>query len=322
MKPFEPRGILKNHHLQTILPKYMPSKKYVPVEIEQIKTPDNDFFELFWFSKKQLYSSELPIIVIFHGLEGGLQSHYVQQIVTTFKQAGWICVLMTYRGCGNLINHTAKAYHAGKTEDIRLAIEHIRGIFTENFMLGVGISLGGSMLTHTLARFTQNPLLTAATLVSVPFNLAKSLQKLQTGLAKYYQRYLLTSLKQKAWAKKNLLKPIIGGDIEKIKTLKTIKAFDDLITAPLYGFRDANDYFERCSAINIINGISIDTLIIQAEDDPMVDNTDLEDYPFKSYINLELTRHGGHVGFIQGKLVNPQPWLPNTILHYWQSYLN
>lgn len=289
----------------------MQRRKSLNYTMERVDTPDGDFIDLAW--------SDMPTdckgnVVIFHGLEGSIRSHYANDTMAHLFEQGWRVVLMHFRGCSGEINKTTRTYHSGDTADAMFILERLRKKFGEALTVGVGISLGGNMLLKLLG---ENPLqrwLNAACVVSAPLKLAECALSINQGFSKVYQRYLLASMKRTLLKKLNVIDYSRDLPISQrqVSSLKSFREFDELVTAPLHGFEDAVDYYEKCSGFNYLSAVRTPTLVIHAKDDPFMNKRVIpEACDLASSVTIELSDYGGHVGFMQGT-----PWKPIIWLHH------
>jgi predicted alpha/beta-fold hydrolase len=312
----------KNPHIQTLLPKYLRRQVLFSPHRETLLTPDDDFLELAWSEDpSSLTARQKPIFILFHGLEGSFYSTYANGLMHAFAQKGWLAVMMHFRGCSGKPNLRARSYHSGETEDPRYFLQQLHQRFPASFKMATGISLGGNILANYLVQFAHRPLLDRATLISAPFDLASCANRINLGISKIYQRYLLNSLQANARKKISLLQQALSVSNQQIQKVKTLKAFDDLITAPLHGFSNADDYYRQCSALPKLHRIQLPTLIIHAKDDPFMDAQVIPTSPLPESIEYHLLDHGGHVGFISGHINNPRFWLEDILPTYYDRLL-
>ncbi|WP_417607015.1 hydrolase [Oceanimonas baumannii] len=313
---FQPSWWARHAHLQTILARYLHRTRQ-PYRNERLELPDGDFVDLSWATPLQ--DESRPLVVLFHGLEGSVQSHYVQGMMAVLHSTGWQPVLMHFRGCSGEPNRLLRAYHSGETEDPAFLINTLRQRFPDRPMAAIGYSLGGNMLVNYLARYRNNPLSTAI-VISAPLQLAACADRINRGTSRIYQRYLLNRMKQN-WQRKLARHPAAGirNDIYAIHSLRE---FDHCLTAPLHGFTDADEYYRRCSGLPRLPDIVTPTLILHAADDPfMTDAVIPEADALPPAITYELSRHGGHVGFMQGPPWRPRYWLEQRVPAWLQLYL-
>ncbi|WP_107853198.1 YheT family hydrolase [Oceanimonas marisflavi] len=188
---FRPPWWARNPHLQTILARYLHRTRQ-PFRSERLELPDGDFVDLAWATPLQ--DAQRPLVVLFHGLEGCVQSHYVQGMMAALHAQGWQPVLMHFRGCSGEPNRLLRAYHSGAIEDPSFVLNTLRQRFPGRPMAAIGYSLGGNMLINYLAFHPRNPLCTAV-VVSAPLMLAACAERIDQGLSRLYQHYLLGRMK-------------------------------------------------------------------------------------------------------------------------------
>jgi predicted alpha/beta-fold hydrolase len=212
--------------------------------------------------------------------------------------------MLIFRSCSPEINLTKRFYHSGETSDLGFVIDRIIEETPHQPLLLAGISLGGNVMLKYLgergvAVATQ---IKAAAAVSVPFDLARASNHINRGFARVYQRHFIKSLKQKALKKLDRFPDLIAAD--RVTRIGTMYEFDDAVTAPVHGFRDADDYYTSSSSLAWIDRISIPTLLLSAKDDPFLPKAVLDDVSRvaqkNAHLELEFPAHGGHVGFVRG----------------------
>ncbi|WP_428772668.1 hydrolase [Vibrio sp.] len=313
---------LSNPHLQTLAPRVLRKNALFAPHWQTLPTPDGDFLDLAWSEDRQSKSArQKPLFVLFHGLEGSFHSPYANGLMDAFARAGWLSVMMHFRGCSGKPNHLARAYHSGETEDARWFLTHLAQQFPDQPKVAVGVSLGGNMLVNYLAKYADQPLLDAATVVSAPLDLAACSTRIEQGFSRVYKRYLLSSLKSNALKKQQLLHQAIGISPQKIARLNKLYQFDDLITAPLHGFKNAKDYYQRCSGLHRLKSIGLPTQIIHAKDDPFMTDAVIPRFILPNNIDYRLFERGGHVGFVSGSALKPCLWLEHALPAYYESFV-
>ena len=290
---FKPAWWLRSPHLQTLWPVFFKKRHELDLLPEQVELDDGDFIDLCW-SKKD---SEKTVLIL-HGLEGDINSHYINGIIHQLQRAGYRPVLMHFRGCSGRINRLARAYHSGETGDLAYIVEHLRKVTGRYPYAAIGYSLGGNVLLKWLGETSENNPLKRAVAVSVPFRLHDAAARLQLGISRIYREHLLKSLRNTYIKKFKKIKSPIDVDV---RGLKSFWDYDDKVTAPLHGFTGAQDYYDRCSSRQYLTGINVPTRIIHSVDDPfMFDTTAPAVDELSPDIDLLLTRGGGHVGFVAG----------------------
>ncbi|PWI33693.1 hydrolase [Vibrio albus] len=319
MTTFIPAKGLANPHLQTLLPRFIrKAPRFQPV-IQTLETPDGDFLDLAWSEEWMNGSAnEKPLFILFHGLEGSFHSPYANGLMHAFAEQGWLAVMMHFRGCSGRANRLARAYHSGETDDARFFLNYLHQHFPKQNKVALGVSLGGNMLVNYLATYRHDPLVDAATIVSAPLDLASSSQRIEQGFSRVYCQYLLNSLKKNALKKEPLLHESLGIQRTDITGLKSLYAFDDVITAPLHGFTNAADYYRQCSGIHVLDKVAVPLQVIHAQDDPFMTQRVVPDFRLPDNIHYRLFKHGGHVGFVSGSVIQPVFWLERAMPAYYQ----
>jgi uncharacterized protein len=243
---------------------------------------------------------------LLHGLEGTVRSHYAQALLNEAAVRNWGADLLIFRSCGSELNHTRRFYHSGETTDLAFVLEKIVHQFPAAPLALAGVSLGGNVLLKFLGERGSNlpHQLKAAAAISVPFDLARSSVRINRGFSRFYQQFFLNSLKEKAQEKAMRFPDLAPR--EEIAALKTLEDFDNLITGPLHGFRDAHDYYERSSSLPWLHRIRLNTLLLSAVDDPMLPPEVLDEVrelaKNNPALDLEFVQKGGHAGFVTGSV--------------------
>ncbi|WP_275287632.1 hydrolase [Halomonas elongata] len=309
---FRPLPGFANRHLQTLLPRTLP-RPAPPLGEEIFELPDGDFVELAWVESPAL-PVDAPLLVLFHGLEGSVDSPYARHLLHAAERRGWRAILMHFRGCGTRPNRCPRAYHSGDTADARWLLENLARRYPTAPRVALGVSLGANMLLKLVAEDAGNTLgLTGAIAVAPPVALAACADTLERGVARLYQRHLLEALKAKVsprLARRELPLALTHDDLTHCTTLR---AYDDAITAPLHGFRDAADYYHRAAAGPLLGDITLPTLILHADDDPFMPPGLYDDMTLGAGIRLEIARHGGHVGYVEWLDGRPASWLARRV---------
>lgn len=291
---FRPAWWLRNAHMQTLWPRLMRRRPRIALRSERLELPDGDFVDLSWTP-----GARGPIVMILHGLEGSSRSHYVRGILRAVHARGWRGVLMHFRGCSGEPNRLPRSYHSGDTGDVAYLADRLRTDHPDTPLLAVGYSLGGNALLKWLGESGTASPLSAAAAISVPFRLGDAADRLEHGFSRVYQWTFLSELRASVRRKRERVDlPEIPGSLG---GLRTFRAFDDRVTAPLNGFQGADDYYARASCRQYLRGIRIPTLIVHSLDDPlMTPATVPAATELPPAVTLELSPQGGHVGFIGG----------------------
>ena len=297
---------LPSPHPQTIAGRFLRKARALPLTRERWTTPDDDFVDLDFAPR---ISDDAPIVVLFHGLEGSALRGYALNSYAELAKHGVSAVGLNFRSCSGELNHAARFYHSGETEDIRFVIARLRERFPNASLGAIGFSLGGNALLKYLGEEGENTPLRTAVAVSVPFDLSAGDRLMaQSRMGRFYTRLFVKSLTEKMVAKEKLLPP--SCDMERARRANTFREFDDAITAPLHGFDSAEDYYARCSSANFIERIRVPTLLLHSEDDPFLPATaiPLAQAAANPMITASIQKQGGHVGFIYGTPRHPRFW--------------
>lgn len=289
---FSGNYLLKNPWAQTLLPNYLYFKK-INYHRKRHQLPDGDFLDLDHYP----YPGSDKVLVLVHGFEGSSQSKYIKSTAHYFHKKGFNILAVNLRGCSGHDNLMPSAYHSGKTEDLHSALQGLQHEFKTLFLMG--FSLGANLIVKYLADYPEH-CIHRAVAISAPFDLQLCAQKIIAS--KWIDNHFLKSLKVKIQRKK-LLFPEELKHLE-INRLSNIIEVDEHYTAPLHGFASAAQYYTYASCQNYLQKIRTKTLIINALDDPLLDHPNfvelgLAHHPFA---HLLLTKHGGHVGFLQSDL--------------------
>ncbi len=314
---FRPAWWLTNRHAQTMYPAFPWSNApKIKVRSENLELPDGDVTVVDWMDAAPEPDLGAPILIVLHGLEGSADSPYARMLLKAAAEHGWRAAVLHFRDCGDYRNRLPRRYHAGETNDIRYFLESLRAAGHEGPMVAAGYSLGGNVLLKYLGENGVSTPLHAAAAVSVPLSLHDSANALSTGFSRVYQYHLIKRMK-KAVARK-FDQYTAAFDWHRTMAAKTFAELDDAITAPLHGFSGKDEYYDRCSSVDFLADICRPTLIINALDDPFM-TPEAVPGPEKlsDSVQIELSQHGGHVGFINGGLPwKPNYYLPNRIIEY------
>lgn len=313
---FRPAWWLPTGHAQTIVP-FLLRRNLIDTYIhEKLELPDGDFLELGWTEKPDSNTTK-PIVIILHGIEGSIQSHYATRILSALKSQGWIGLFMHFRSCGQHPNRKPQCYNSGDTNDFRYLISLVSNHYPKAPLAAVGFSLGGNILSKYLGETSSVPL-KAAVAVCAPLNLSVSADRINYGLSRVYRNYLMHSLKRKVRSKiqDGLIMHITSQQLAQINTLRE---FDHLITTPLYNFNSVDEYYAQASGWGYLKNIATPTLILHANDDPFINSSKLPDENVLSdSVTFEVSQSGGHIGFLAAGTSRFQlhDWLSGRIIAY------
>jgi predicted alpha/beta-fold hydrolase len=285
---------------------------------ERWETPDGDFIDLDWAEDSSpITHHPSPLVVLFHGLEGSSRSHYSLALMAALRERGMRGVAVHFRGCSGEPNRLPRAYHSGDAQEIDWILRRLRAQNTVAPLYAVGISLGGNALLKWLGESGSSALrvIDAAIAVSAPLDLMAAGDALGQGFNLVYARHFLDTLRAKSLAKLERFPGLY--DAGAVRASRTLREFDDLVTAPLHGFRNTDDYWTRASSKPGLKNIRVPTLVINARNDPFLPAAALPGPgDVSAAVTLEQPGEGGHVGFVSGAFPGDIGWLPRRLLEF------
>lgn len=309
---------LPGGHFQTIQP--LARKGATPAyRRERWDTPDGDFIDLDWLPDG---TRDVPLVVLFHGLEGSSRSHYARALMRAVALRGWRGVVPHFRGCSGEPNRLSRAYHSGDSEEIDWILHRLKRQAGHAPLLVAGVSLGGNALLKWLGErgSTASRVVDAAAAICPPLDLSISGHALGRGFNRIYTQHFLNTLKAKALHKLACHPGLF--DAQRMRRARTLFEFDDVYTGPVHGFAGAADYWCRASSRPWLPRIHTPTLLLCAANDPFVP---LEALPaaieLSAALTFECPAQGGHVGFATARWPGNLDWLPQRVLHHFDSVL-
>jgi len=300
---------LPGGHLQTIVPSLFPPPR-APLRRERWDSPDGDFIDVDFCGDPGAGTQ----LVLFHGLEGGSDSHYARALAWHALKSGWRLAIAHFRGCSGELNRSARAYHSGDSDEIDWVLRRFGGP-----VYAVGVSLGGNALLKWLGErgADARALVQRAAAVSAPLALAAAGNALDRGLNRFvYTRHFLSTLRPKALAKLALFPQLYDAD--KVRAARTFREFDNLVTAPLHGFRDTDHYWTNAACAPYLERIRVPTMVLNSRNDPFLPEQALLAAARKAApcVVLEFPRTGGHAGFLAGPFPGRHSWLPQRLFEF------
>jgi predicted alpha/beta-fold hydrolase len=321
LRPYRAPWWLRGAHLQTIAPARLLAAPRVDYARERWDTPDGDFIDVD-FPRPPPVDVGVPLLVLFHGLEGDSASHYARLLMAECGRRGWRGMVVHFRGCSGDANRLARAYHSGDTAEIDWILERIAARWPQARRFAVGISLGGNVLAKWAGeqRAAAARRLAALVTVSAPFDLAAGGHALGLGFNRIYAAMFLRTLRPKALAKVARFPGL--ADATRIKASRTIRDFDDAFTAPVHGFAGVLDYWQRASAKPWLATVAVPMLALNARNDPFVPGSSLPTSAEVSrFVTLDTPGEGGHVGFWADGPDDGGAYLPKRVFAFLQQYV-
>lgn len=293
---FNPKGILKNGHIQTLYPNLF-RKVHLNSHRYRLDLEDQDFLDIDYFP---VQSNKLLILT--HGLEGNSKAQYTCGMAKAFLSQHYDVIAWNMRSCSGEMNKTQGFYHSASYTDLEqvvnwaLARKDYQEIHVAGFSLGANVT--ANFLAHSASNYDN--IIKSGVLISSPCDLKTAIENLQRPAFKIYREQFLYTMRKKILNKHKSV-GLHDYPVDKVKKIKTFVEFDDLFTAPLHGFKDALDYYEKASSKPHLARISTPTLIINSKDDPFLTK---ECFPIElakksRNLHLEITKHGGHLGFLE-----------------------
>ena len=287
---------LPNGHFETIYPALFRRVEGIHYRRERLELPDGDFLDLDWIERKSK-----QLVLLTHGLEGDSGRQYMTGMAKFFSAKNWDVLAWNCRSCSGEMNRLQRMYHHGEIGDIGEVIGHALKLHSYETAVLIGFSMGGNINMKYLGVHGRNApeQIRCCVAFSSPTDLKAGAEVLDHPSNFIYFRRFLHYLSLKIKAKDRQFPGVV--DISKLKGIKVWRDFDEFFSAPLNGFRDAEDFYQQASAKNFMGGIAVPTLLVQAQNDPILPP---QCYPVELCkkhpdIFLEMPRHGGHVGFTQ-----------------------
>ncbi|WP_103068859.1 YheT family hydrolase [Aquimarina sediminis] len=294
--PYTPPFFFRNGHVSTIYPNLLRKVKGISQKRERVELDDGDFIDLDWSYSPESKTKKLAVII--HGLEGNGQRQYVLGLAKYLNYNHWDSVAINLRNCSGEVNRLYKSYNAGASDDLDLIIKHVLAKYDYTNISICGFSLGGNLLLKYLGEGrTIAPEVRTAMAVSVPCDLYDSLAEINKPQNYIYQKRFLRHLKAKLFDRQSLFADIISTS--DIKACKSLIDIDNLYTSRAHGYKDAMDYYSKCSSKQFLKEIQVPTLVLSAKNDSFLGNLcyPIEEAKANSNLFLEIPNYGGHVGF-------------------------
>ncbi|HAG92253.1 MAG TPA: hypothetical protein DCL41_10285 [Bdellovibrionales bacterium] len=318
---FTPYPTLNSGWTQTILGFYLPFLKASrPTAIHSLKLPDNDQL-LIMENRPKSWKPGQRVVLLVHGITGCYQSGYMQRMARRLAKRGALVLRLNLRSAGPGLGLSKRAYHGGSSDDTREALKWIEQKFPQSPVTQVGFSLGANITLKAAGEDGSRPTgnLDSIVAVSPPTDLRESVRRLDSKesavFRKFFMKYLVKDV-QKLHAKYPELGPVL------VTKDMSVALFDEIFTAPNAGFNSSEDYYRESSSAKYIPEIKVPALIIGSQDDPIAASEPLLDIPTGDNIDLILTKHGGHVGFLGfGSQWEEVRWADEAVAKWIESFL-
>jgi predicted alpha/beta-fold hydrolase len=295
---YQAKGPFKSGHFSTIYSAKLRPIANLKQTRKRLELNDGDFIDVDWSFEVSEEKKSDKLTILLHGLEGNAQRSYIKGQGKLLIENGWDVAAMNHRGCSGEDNRLYLSYNSGRTEDLSEFIDHVITILDYKEIALVGYSLGGNVLLKYLGERELVPQqIKSGVAISTPIHLRGALEELIKWENVVYSKTFINDLRTKY--KRKMTNFPEAMNTEELKKIGSLLDFDNVYTAKAHGFKDAYDYYERSSSINVLPNIKIPVLILNAENDSFLCP---ESYPFElvkklEHVYLEVPRHGGHVGF-------------------------
>ncbi len=321
MKPFEPHPLLRNPHAQTLAATFLPRRfpRLPPSVSREFETEPGTRIrgECHW----QAVPREHPTLVLVHGLEGSCESGYMLGLAERAFAAGWNAVRLNQRNCGGTEALTPTLYNSGLSEDYRAVLNELVERDTLARIFFTGYSMGGNLVLKMAGELAgaAPPQLRGVAGVCATIDLAECADAIALPGNFIYEEHFVRNLKKRMRRKAALFPGKF--DLGPLARVRTVREFDDKITARYCGFRDANDYYSRSSALRVAAGIRVPTLIVTAQDDPFVPFASFSDPAITNNTNIHVIapEHGGHCAFISRYAGDARFWAEACVMEFFAS---
>ena len=323
--PFEPLAWLRGAHWQTLAGNYWRRASFaIPFEAEAVvvDAADNSRVLCHGHWQPEAVRARRLTIVLVHGLEGSSDSRYIQGITARAWGAGCNVVRMNMRNCGGTDTWTPTLYHSGLSADVYAVLRHFQEKYGLEHVAMAGYSMGGNLVLKLAGELAgAAPVwLKAAVTVSPAADLAPSADALHEPQNRVYEWHFLRNLMRRFDRKAALFPQIYVTN--KIGPIRSVREFDDRITAPYSGFIGADDYYERASAARVVDRVAMPTLVLHALDDPFIRITEETRATIMANASIDLieTARGGHCAFLaataEGQPSAARHWAEATLVRY------
>jgi uncharacterized protein len=285
-----------NGHMQTIVPSLTRKVQGVVYQRERLTLADGDFVDIDWLRQPQ----NQKLVVLTHGLEGDSHRQYIKGTARLFHANGFDVLAWNCRSCSGEMNRAFRLYNHGEIGDIGEVIDHALQQKAYDEIVLVGYSMGGNItLKYAGVNGTKLPsAVKRAIAISAPINLETSAELLDRASNRFYRNRFMKKLARKMMLKAAQFPDRI--DLSKLKQVRRWKDFDDHYSAPVNGYLDADDFYHKASAIHFMPSLTIPTLLLNAQNDPLLSP---ECFPHElagqmPSLFVETPSKGGHVGFM------------------------
>ncbi len=318
-EPFHPFAFLPGGHLQTLAGVVLRSTLRWPFPTEDVVVEADEGVKLL---ARASWQSEVrrPALVLVHGLEGSDAAPYVLATGALAHGAGWHVVRMNLRGCGDSLSLCPRLYNAGLTSDLIAVLRFVASRAPR--VVIAGFSLGGNLALLTLTRESSRlpEEIVAAAAICPPLDMSACADALERRSNRIYQRHFVQSLLASYRNRQRLSPELYRAGRE--RGIRTLRQFDDAITAHYGGYRDAEDYYRTVSPGPRLTAIDRPTLVLASGDDPFIPSASQSRFPVSDRVTVEIPPSGGHVGFVGRSRAPGRFWAGERVVSYFTERLH
>lgn len=322
---FVPRPSLRGGHRMTLYgwgnPRYFPQLPAPTVRYFDVAEQTRVLAHCHW----QARPWEQPALILLHGLNASSDAHYMKGIATKAFAHGFNVVRLNQRNCGNTERLSAGLFHSGLTHDAKFVIDELTAVDSIQAIAVAGYSLGGNLALKLAGEYgdAPPPVLRGVAAVSPILEISPCVRALERPGNILYQWNFVRDLKRRMRRKDQFWPGKF--DLARLRFVRTVREFDEVYTAPHFGFKGAEDYYHHASAMRVVDRIRVPALIITAEDDPFVPSEPFRDPKVTNnpHITVKLSGCGGHCGFVgAGNGVSDGYWAEDQIVQFASRILN
>lgn len=308
---FMPLYGFKNPHAQTLLGSSLLFPKIFLSKTQLVTLKDGDKIAL-EISKPSRWREDQTIVLLMPGTVGSHKSPYMIRIAKKIFDQNILVVRLNFRGIATAFGLAKKVSHGGASEDVEEALLALKKDYPKVRIIVIGFSLSGNMLLKLAGEKDISNLVNKAIAICPPLNLAISSQKLEEKQNRIYQQAIVSTI---IGIVNSPLSNFSYKPLEPIASCKTLRQVDELFTSLSSGFENAMDYYNKASALKLVPLITSSCQLLFAQDDPLVDCSEIQKMKIPACVDVIITRNGGHMGFVQNSLSNPF-WMDQMILHW------
>lgn len=318
MKPFRPLPLLSNPHVQTILGNILSgSHPLLRSRMHLIPLSDGDQLALHETAART-EAPRAPLALLVHGLGGSSRSPYIERMTHRLTEQGWRVYRVDLRAAGDGIRHARRFYNAACSADLRAAATHVAAAFPDAPLAIVGFSLGGNIVLKLAGELAEHPVPTLRVLAAIapPIDLFRCSELISHHplYDAFYVRHLTTQVRQHQRYFPELPRIVFPRGT-------TLRLFDELYTAPRWGYPNALDYYRQASTVSLIPAIRVPTYILTARDDPFVAVESFESLQTAPCVEIHITAHGGHLGFLGRDATGGIRWAETQVANWLTNQL-